>query len=139
MSTCRLHALWIPCLGSCRRHPENDLLILSIRQRMRSVICFAFANLFDILDGLLKMNVDVVAYHRDDVGSVNFGLSIGVAADAVDLLDEVHVLLLRMRSFTLECWLPVIVESGLQPEYLNSMWSLMLRNEVEIRIDIEDG
>ena len=80
-----------------------------------------------------------MAYHQDDVGSENFGLSIGVAADAVDLLDEVHVLLLRMRSFTLECWLPVIVESGLQLEYLNSMWSLMLRNEVEIRIDIEDG
>ena len=76
-----------------------------------------------------------MAYHRDDVGSINFGLSIGVAADAVDLLDEVHVLLLRMRSFTLECWLPVIVEPG-KPEYLNSMWSLMLRNEVEIRIDI---
>ena len=86
-----------------------------------------------------SINVAVVAYHRDDVGSVNFGLSIGVAADAVDLLDEVHVLLLRMNSFTLECWLPVTVESGLQPEYLNSMWSLMLRNEVEIRIDIEDG
>ena len=80
-----------------------------------------------------------MAYHRDDVGSVNFGLSVGVSADAVDLLDEVHVLLLRMKSFTLECWMPVIVESGLQPEYLNSMWSLMLRNEVEIRIDIEDG
>ena len=45
-----------------------------------------FANLFDILDGLLEINVAVVAYHRDDVGSVNFGLSIGVAADAVDLL-----------------------------------------------------
>ena len=60
-------------------------------------------------------------------------------ADAVDLLDEVHVLLLRMRSFTLECWMPVIVESGLQPEHLNSMWSLMLRNEVEIRKDIKDG
>ena len=52
----------------------------------------------------LEINVAVVAYHRDDVGSVNFGLSIGVAADAVDLLDEVHVLLLRVRSFTLECW-----------------------------------
>ena len=31
-----------------------------------------FANLFDILDGLLEINVAVVAYHRDDVGSVNF-------------------------------------------------------------------
>ena len=80
-----------------------------------------------------------MAYHRDDVGSVNFGLSIGVAADAVDLLDEGHVLLLCMRSFTLECWLPVIVESCLQPDYLNSMWPLVLRNEVEIWIDIEDG
>ena len=98
-----------------------------------------FANLFDILDGLLEINVAVVAYHRDDVGSVNFGLSIGVAADAVDLLDEVHVLLLRMKSFTLERWLPVIVESGLQPKYLDSMWSFMLRDEVEIRIDVEDG
>ena len=111
------------------------------------MICFAldgsmrkyFANLFDILDGLLEINVAVVAYHRDDVGSVNFALSIGVAADAVDLLDEVHVLLLRMRFFTLECWLPVIVESGLSPEYLDSMWSLMLRNEMEVRIGIEDG
>ena len=98
-----------------------------------------FANLFDILDGLLEINVAVVAYHRDDVGSVNFGLSIGVAADAVDLLDEVHVLLLCMRSFTLKCWLPVIVESGLQPKYFDSMWSFMLRDEVEIRIDLEDG
>ena len=98
-----------------------------------------YSNLFDILDGLLEIIVAVVAYHRDDVGSVNFGLSIGVAADAVDLLDEVHVLLLRMISFTLECWLPVIVESGLQPEHLDSMWSLMLRNEMEVRIDIEDG
>ena len=98
-----------------------------------------FANLFDILDGLLEINVAVVAYHRDDVGSVNFGLSIGVAADAVDLLDEVHVLLLRMRSFTLECWLPVIVESGLHPKYFDSMRSFMLRDEMEIRTDIEDG
>ena len=98
-----------------------------------------FANLFDILDGLLEINIAVVAYHRDDVGSINLGLSIGVAADAVDLLDEVHVWLLCMISFTLERWLPVVVESCLQPEYLNSMWSLMLRNEVEVRIDIEDG
>ena len=98
-----------------------------------------FANLFDILDGLIEINVAVVAYHRDDVGSVNFGLSIAVAADAVDLLDEVHVLLLCMRSFTLECRMPVIVESCLQPEYLNSMRSLVFRNEVEIRIDIKDG
>ena len=98
-----------------------------------------FANLFDILDGLIEINVAVVAYHRDDAGSVNFGLSIAVAADAVDLLDEVHVLLLCMRSFTLECRMPVIVESCLQPEYLDSMPSLVLRNEVEIRIDIEDG
>ena len=98
-----------------------------------------FANLFDILDGLIEINVAVVAYHRDDVGSVNFGLSIAVAADAVDLLDEVHVLLLCMRSFTLECRMPVIVESCLQPEYLNSMRSLVFRNEVEVRIDIKDG
>ena len=98
-----------------------------------------FANLFDILDGLLEINVAVVAYHRNDVGSVNFGLSIGIAANAVDLLDEVHVLFLCMRSFTLKRWLPVVVESGLQPEYLDSMWSFMLRNEVEVRIDLEDG
>ena len=97
------------------------------------------ANLFDILDGLLEINVAVVAYHRDDVGSVNFGLSIGVAADAVDLLDEVHVFFLCMRSFTLKCWLPVIVESGLQPKYFDSMRSFMLRDEVGVRIDIEDG
>ena len=95
-----------------------------------------FANLFDILDGLIEINVAVVAYHRDDVGSVNFGLSIAVAADAVDLLDEVHVLLFCMRSFTLECRTPVIVESCL---YLNSMRSLVFRNEVEVRIDIKDG
>ena len=49
-----------------------------------------FANLFDILDGLLEINVAVVAYHRNDVGSVNFGLSTGIAANAVDLLDDVH-------------------------------------------------
>ena len=60
--------------------------------------------------GLVEINIAVVAYHRDDASSVNFGLSIGVAADAVDLLDEVHVLLLRKSSFTLECWMPVIVE-----------------------------
>ena len=124
-------------------------MICSFSQFARDEICDlfrlgwihaeVFANLFDILDGLLEINVAVVAYHRDDVGSVNFGLSIGVEADAVDLLDEVHVLLLRMRSFTLECWLPVIVESGLQPEYLDSMWSLMLRSEMEVRIDIKDG
>ena len=98
-----------------------------------------FANLFDILDGLLEINVAVVAYHRNDVGSVNFGLNINIAADAVDLLDEVHVLLLCMRPFTLKCWLPVIVESGLQPKHFDSMWSFMLRDEVEIRIDLEDG
>ena len=98
-----------------------------------------FANLFDILDGLNGINVAVVAYHRDDVSSVTFGLSIAVAADAVDLLDEVHVLLLCMRSFTLECRMPVIVESCLEPEYLNSMRSLVFRNEVEVRIDIKDG
>ena len=130
-------------------HVEDIRKILSIRNSPEDEVgdlfrlgwfhVEVFANLIDILDGLLEINVAVVAYHRDDVGSVNFGLSIGVAANAVDLLDEVHVLLLRMRSFTLECWLPVVVESGLQLEYLDSMWSLMLRNEVEIRIDIEDG
>ena len=114
--------------------PEDEICDLF---RLGWIHAEVFANLFDILDGLLEINVAVVAYHRDDVGSVNFELSIGVAADAVDLLDEVHVLLLCMRSFTLECWMPAIVESCLQPEYLNSMWSL--RNEVEVRIDIEDG
>ena len=97
-----------------------------------------FANLFDILDGLLEINVAVVAYNRHNVGSVNFGSSIGIAADTVDLLDEAHVLFCT-RSFTLKRWLPVVVESGLQPEYLDSMWSFMLRNEVEVRIDLEDG
>ena len=126
---------------------SGKLLILSIRQRMRSVICFALdGSMLKYLQTcstfwtvLSRSNIAVVAYHRDDVGSVNFGLSIGVAADAVDLLDEVHVLLLRMSSFTLHCWMPVIVDSCLQPEYLNSMRSLVLRNEVEIRIDIKDG
>ena len=100
--------------------PEDEICDLF---RLGWIHAEVFANLFDILDGLIEINVAVVAYHRDDVGSVNFGLSIGVAADA----------------FTLECWMPVIVESCLQPEYLNSMRSLVLGNEVEVRIDIEDG
>ena len=95
------------------------------------MICFA-------LD-VSEINVAVVAYHLNHLGSVNFGLSIPLAANAVDLLDEVHVLLLCMRSFTLECRMPVLVESCLQPEHLNSMRSLVFRNEVEIRIDIKDG
>ena len=63
----------------------------------------------------------------------------GIAADTVDLLDEVHVLFLCMWAFTLKCWLPVIIESGSQPEYLSSMFSFMLRNEVEVRKRVEDG
>ena len=88
--------------------------------------------------GLLEINVAVVTYHRDDVGSVNFWLSIGVAANAVDLLGEVHVLFLCVRAFTLKHWPPIVIESGLQPEYLASRRSFMLRNEVEIRIHFED-
>ena len=88
-----------------------------------------FANLLNVLDGLLEINMAVVTHHRNDVGSVNFWLSIGVAANAVDLLDEVHVLFLCMWAFTLKRWLPVIVESGLQPEYLGSMLSFVLRDE----------
>ena len=97
------------------------------------------ANLLNILDGPVKINHAVVAYHRDDVGSEIFRLSIGIAADTVDLLDEVHVLSLCMLAFTLECWLPVIIESGSQPEDPGSRFSFMLRNEVEIRIRVEDG
>ena len=89
---------------------------------------------YNILDGLLKINEAVVTDHRDDVGSVNFWLSIGVAANAVDLLHEVHVLFLCVRAFTLKRWPPIVIESGLQPEYLASRRSFMLRNEVEIRI-----
>ena len=96
--------------------PEDEICDLF---RLRCIHAEVFANLFDILDGLIEINVAVVAYYRDDVGSVDFGLSIGVAADAVDLLDEVHVLLLCVRPFTLECWMPVIVECCLQPEYVS--------------------
>ena len=92
-----------------------------------------------ILDGPVKINHAVVAYHRDDVGSEIFRLSIGIAADTVDLLDEVHVLSLCMWAFTLECCLPVIIESGSQPECPGSRFSFMLRNEVEVRIRVEDG
>ena len=95
-----------------------------------------FANLFDILDGRLEINVAVVAHHQDDVGSVNFGLSIGIA---VDLLDEVNVLFLCVRSFTLKRWLPVVVESGLQQNHFDAMRLFMLRGEAEVRIDLEDG
>ena len=56
------------------------------------------ANLLNILDGVVKINL----------GSENFRLSIGIAADTVDLLDEVHVLFLCMWV-TLKCWLPVHV------------------------------
>ena len=52
------------------------------------------ANLLNILDGLFKINLAVVAHRRNDAGSENFWLSIGIAADTVDLLDEVHVLFL---------------------------------------------
>ena len=97
------------------------------------------ANLLNILDGPVKINRAVVAHHRDDVGSEIFWLSIGIAADTVDLLDEVHVLSLCMLAFTLECWLPVIIEPGSQPEYPGSRFSFMLRNEVEVRIQVEDG
>ena len=97
------------------------------------------ANLLNILDGPVKINHAVVAYHRGDVGSEVFRLSIGIAADTVDLLDEVHVLSLCILAFTLECWLPVIIESGSQPEYPGSRFSFMLRNEVEVRIRVEDG
>ena len=97
-----------------------------------------FANLLDILDGLVKINHAAAAHHRDDVGSKIFRMSIGVAADTGDFLDEVHVLFLCMLAFT-ECWLPVIVESGSQPGYPVSMFSLMLRNEVEVRKRVEDG
>ena len=98
-----------------------------------------FANLFNILDGLLEIDLSVKAYHRNDVGSVNFWLSIGIATDTVDLLDEVHVLFLCMWAFTLKGWLPVGIEFCSQPEYLGSMFSFMLRNEVEVRMHLEDG
>ena len=98
-----------------------------------------FANLLNVLDGLLEINMAVVTYHRNDVCSENFWLSIGVAANAVDLLDEVHVLFLCMWTFTLKRWLPAIIESGLQPEYLGSVLSFMLRDEVEVRIRLLDG
>ena len=81
----------------------------------------------------------VVTYHRNDVCSENFWLSIGIAANTVDLLDEVHVLFLCMLAFTLMRWLPVIIESGSRPKYLGSMFSFMLRNEVEVRIQLKDG
>ena len=97
------------------------------------------ANLLNILDGLVKINHAVAAYHRNDVGSEIFRLSIGIAADTVDLLDEVHVLFLCMWAITLKCWLPVIIESGSQPEYPGSMFSFMLGNEVEVRKRVEDG
>ena len=97
------------------------------------------ANLFNILDGLLEINEVVVTYHRDDIGSVNFWLSIGVAANDIDLLDEVHVLFLCVIAITLKRRPPIVVESGLQPEYLASMRLFMLRNEVEVRIQVEDG
>ena len=98
-----------------------------------------FAHLLNVLDGLLEIDMAVVTYHRKDVCSENFWLSIGTAANAVDLLDEVHVLFLCMWTFTLKRWLPVIIESGLQPEYLGSMLSFMLRDEVEFRVRLEDG
>ena len=98
-----------------------------------------FANLFDILDDLLEINMAIVTYHRNDVGSENLWLSIGIAANTVDLLDEVRVLFLRVLAFTLKCWLPVIIESGSQPEHLDSMLSFMLRDEVEVWIHLEDG
>ena len=98
-----------------------------------------FAHLLNVLDGLLEIDMAVVTYHRNDVCSENFWLSIGIAANAVDLLDEVHVLFLCMVTFTLKRWLPVIIESGLQPEYLGSMLSFMLRKEVEFRVRLEDG
>ena len=97
------------------------------------------ANLLNILNGLFKINLAVVAYHRNDVGCENFWLSIGIAADTVDFLDEVHVLFLCMLAITLKCWQPVIIESGSQPEYLGSMFSFMLRNEVEVRKHFEGG
>ena len=98
-----------------------------------------FANLFNVLDGLLEIDMAVVTYHRNDVCSEDFWLSIGRAANAVDLPDEVHVLFLCMWTFTLKRWLPVVIESGLQPEYLGSMLSFMLRDEVEFRVRLEDG
>ena len=98
-----------------------------------------FANLFNILDGLLEIKMAVVTYHRNGVCSENFWLSIGVAANAVDLLHEVHVLFLCVLAFTLKSWLPVIIESGTQPENLDSMLSFTLRDEVEVRIHLEDG
>ena len=82
-------------------------------------------------------HVEIFANLLNVVGSENFWLSIGSAADTVDFLDEVHVLFLCMLAITLKCWQPVIIESGSQPEYLGSMISLMLRNEVEVRIHFE--
>ena len=98
------------------------------------------ANLFDILDGLLEINEAVVTYHRDDVCSVIFWLSIGAAANCIDLPDEFHVLFVCLRSFAVKrCWPPIVVESGLKPKYLASMRSQMLRDEVDVRIRVEDG
>ena len=102
------------------------------------MICFALdgamLKYLQFLDGLVKIDLAVVAYHRNDVGSENFWLSIGIAADTV-----VYVLFLCMLAITLKCWQPVIIESGSQPEYLGSIFSFMLRNEVEVRIHFEDG
>ena len=129
----------ILCGGLVWDHVLNRL----IGQRMRSVICFA-------LDGAMLKYLQTcstfwtvftrsVSYHRNDVCSENFWLSIGIAANTVDLLDEVHVLFLCVLAFTLKRWLPVLSESGSQPEYLGSMFSFMLRNEVEVRVHLEDG
>ena len=107
MSTCRLHFLCGKQSAHSLDSPEDEVGDLCCLGWIHAEI---LANLFGILDGLLEINMAIVTYHRNDVGSKNFWLSIGVAANAVDLLDEVHVLFLCMLA--LKRWLPVISESG---------------------------
>ena len=120
---------------------EAGQCVIELNGSIRTHVNLSFAFFMDAMPWIMSKTSGKRSAHslnspEDEICDL---FRLGIAAKTVDLLDEVHVLFLCMRSFTLKRWLPVVDESGLQPEYLDSMWSFMLRNEVEVRIDLEDG
>ena len=80
--------------GSCRRNRENNRLNLSTLQRMEWTICCVLGEIpvdgFCIHDGPSHVDLLVVAYHRNDIGSVIIRIGAGVATDPLDVVQCMH-------------------------------------------------
>ena len=63
----------------------------------------------------------LVAYHRNDIGSVIIRICVGMATNAVDLFDVVHVCTRRMLPSSLEVRAQLFIESCYKPKSLVSL------------------